>query len=182
MIRTFLALIIPDHVKDYLFEQRRELIDDDINFRWEPKEKIHVTLKFIGEINEEILPDLISDLIFLESFNKIKCEINKFGFFFHNDIPRILWASLIVDPAINEIMRKLDDKLSLYGIKKEKRRFKPHLTLLRLKKDPGADFIGAFNRHKLGPVKFGVDRIVLYKSELYKSGSKYFEIKNYNLN
>lgn len=182
MIRLFVALEIPDYVKDVLFEMRRTICDDEINYRWEPKEKIHVTLKFIGDIKEELLPDIKTNLLFLESFNKIKCEINKFGFFFRDGVPRILWSSLKLDSSVDDIVDSLNKELIKYAIEKEKRKFKPHLTLLRIKKYPGSDFLNSFNDFSFEPIKFEADKIVLYRSELHKSGSKYFEIKTYNLN
>ena len=182
MIRLFVALEIPEFVKDQLFDVRRKIFDDEINFRWEPKNKIHITLKFIGDVKEEILSEIENDLLFLKTFNKIKCEINNFGFFFRDGIPRILWSSLALDHSVNEIVLKLNVEFLKYGIEKERRNFKPHLTLLRLKKNPGADFINSFNNYDFEPLKFETDKIVLYRSELHKNGSKYFEVKTYHLN
>lgn len=182
MIRLFIALEIPEFVKNKLIDVRQKIINDEINFKWEPKDKIHVTLKFIGDVKEEILSEIENDLLFLKTFNKIKCEINNFDFFFRDGIPRILWSSLTLDHSVNEIVLKLNEELLKYGIEKERRNFKPHLTLLRLKKNPGADFINSFNNYDFEPLKFETDKIVLYKSELHKNGSKYFEIQIYHLN
>lgn len=182
MIRLFVALEIPDHIKDHLFELRRSVCSDELNFRWEPKEKIHITLKFIGDVEDNIVNDISRNLLFLESFNKINCEINKFGFFFRQRIPTILWASLKLDPTAYEMVKKINDELMKLGIEKENRKFKPHLTLLRIKKHPGTEFVDSFNKFYFEPMKFESERITLFKSELQKAGSRYFEIKNYNLN
>lgn len=182
MIRLFVALEIPEEVKDALFDLRRLIYEDDGQYRWETKEKVHLTLKFIGGVKEEILPGIINNLSFLESFNKINGEINKFGFFFRNSIPGILNVSIKLDMHVYVIVRKLNAELIPFGIEPEKRRFKPHLTLLRLKKHPGEDFINKFNNYNFKPLKFQSGKIKLFKSELDKNGSKYFEIKNYNLN
>lgn len=182
MIRLFVALEIPEDTKDALISLHRLIYEDDINFSWEAKEKIHLTLKFIGSIEEEFLPGIINCLSFLESFNKINGEINKFGFFFRNSIPGILRVSLNLDMHVYDIVNQLNSELAQFGIEPENRKFKPHLTLLRLKKHPGENFINKFNNYSFKPMKFESDKIKLIKSELHKSGSEYFEIKTYNLN
>ncbi|MFO7524330.1 MAG: RNA 2',3'-cyclic phosphodiesterase [Ignavibacteriaceae bacterium] len=182
MIRLFVALDIPEETKNELFALRRLIYDDDINYRWESIEKIHLTLKFIGSIQEEFLPGIKKCLSFLESFNKINGEINKFGFFFRNSVPGILRVSLKLDPHVYDIINRLNNELAEYGIEPENRKNKPHLTLLRLKEHPGEIFINKFNNYSFKPLKFKSDKIKLIKSELLISGSKYFEIKTYNLN
>lgn len=182
MIRVFLALEISSHAKEKLLEIRKSICNDDINYKWENVEKLHVTLKFVGDINEEYLPAIKEDLDFLTEYSGINGTIDKFGFFFRNGIASILWASLKLDPQINEIVQKLEDTFVKYDVEKEKRTFKPHLTLLRIKKDPGKHFINKFKEFNFEPINFHSDKITLFKSELSKSGSKYFEIKTYHLN
>lgn len=182
MIRLFVALEIPREVKDKLFEIRRIVCDDEFNFRWEKPEKQHVTLKFVGDVKEGILPAIQNELEYLTEYHKIEGTIEKFGFFFRNGIASILWASLYFGSEIIEIIEKLENSFIKYGIQKEKRKFKPHLTLLRIKKDPGQDFINKFKEFNFEPIKFQSDKIILFKSELSKSGSNYFEIKTYHLN
>lgn len=182
MIRLFVALEIPQPVKDRLIEIRKSVCDDEIKFRWEPEEKFHITLKFIGDINEKFLEQIKSDLLFLENHKKLEGIVRQFGFFFRDGIPSILWASLELVPEVNKIVAELEDLFTKYGIQKEKRKFKPHLTLLRIKKDPGKDFINSFKAVNFEPLIFQSDKIILFQSELTKSGSKYYELKTYHLN
>lgn len=182
MIRLFLALEVPDHIKDHLINVRKSVFKNEDNYRWEPKERIHLTLKFIGDFENSLVAELASGLLFLESFDKIKCEIKRFEFLFRDGKPRILWTSLNIDPRIENILRTLDDELIKYGIEREKRRFKPHLTILRLKNNPDPEFINAFSKFELDPVSFYADKLVLYESRLFHDGPKYSEIKSYNLN
>lgn len=182
MIRIFTALEIPGYVIDKLYETRKSICDDETNFRWEPKEKIHVTLKFIGDVDQKLLNELIKELSFLESFKKLNAELFNFGFFYRDGSPVILRASLKLDSTADVIVTRLNDELMKFGIKKEKRKFTPHLTLLRIKKNPGQDFINSFAGFNFEPIKFQADTITLFKSELKKTGSQYFEIKKYKLN
>ncbi len=182
MIRLFVALEIPEPVKDRLIEIRKSVCNDEINFRWEPREKLHITLKFIGNMDENLLEQIKCDLLFIENLRKLNGVIKNFGFFFRDDYPSILWASIYISPEVNRIVANLEDIFSGYGIPKEKRKFKPHLTLLRIKKDPGKDFINNFKAVNFEPLFFQSDKIILFQSELTKSGSKYYELKTYHLN
>jgi len=179
MIRLFIALNIPENVKDQLI-----LLRDFVagaNFKWESKEKLHLTIKFIGDTTESNVEKIIYELKFLEDYSTISCSINDFGFFFRDKNPSILWAGIKVDDSLLEIIDKIESALEIFSIKKEKRKFHPHLTLLRIKKNPGNNFINSFKNFKFEPIFFQANSISLYKSELKSTGSVYQEIKNYKL-
>lgn len=179
MIRLFLALNIPDTIKSELIELRNSVAGS--NFKWEEKEKLHLTLKFIGDVPEENLNNITSELNFLSHFSSFKCVIKNFGFFFRDYKPTILWAGLKIDESIFKLIDKVETVLEKFNIKKENRKFNPHLTLLRIKQDPGNNFVNSFKNFTFEPLVFTANSISLFKSELHSSGSKYFEIKNYKL-
>ena len=74
MIRLFVALIIPDETKNQIIQIRKELLPGHIKLRWEDNSKIHLTLKFIGEVKEDILESITKELSFLEHYQKINCR------------------------------------------------------------------------------------------------------------
>ena len=179
MIRLFIALNVPENIKTQLIDLRNSLAG--MNYKWEEKEKLHLTLKFIGDLSEEKLNDFVNELNFITTFPKLKCSIKNFGFFFWDSKPSILWAGFEIDELILHINNKLDLALEKFSIKKEIRKFNPHLTLLRIKNDPGNNFVNSFKNFTFKPINFTADSISLYKSRLLPTGSKYFEIKNYKL-
>ncbi len=179
MIRLFVALNIPESVKVQLIDLRDSIAGS--NYKWEPKEKMHLTLKFIGDVQEEKLNPIVSELDFIKNYSVVKCAVNDFGFFYRDKKPSILWAGLEIDKSVSEIVNNLDSSLAELSIKKESRKFNPHLTLLRIKNDLGISFVNKFKNFTFEPIVFTANTISLYKSELYQSGSKYFEIKNYKL-
>jgi RNA 2',3'-cyclic 3'-phosphodiesterase len=182
MIRLFIALIIPDEVKNQVIEIRKRIFPDEGIFRWEDNSKVHLTLKFIGEVKEDLLESIINELNFLEHFNKINCSTEGFGFFFKaKDEPRILWLGLDVDSSINRIVEELNQRLSKFSIPIEHRKFKAHLTLLRIKKSVPKDFIEKFSNTEFHKIKFTASEIDLMQSELSSQGSTYKEIKKYYL-
>lgn len=178
--RIFVALDIPDEAKDKLFELVFQLHPDK-NLNWEKKEKIHLTLKFVGDVDDELIPQIKNDLEFLREYKTQNLQITGFGFFFRFKEPKILWAGLNFSDELKLIAQRLDDYFSRFGIKKENRVFKPHLTLMRIKNNPGDNFIHKFKNSKFESINFQSNSISLIKSELKPSGSVYTEIKKYNL-
>ncbi len=179
MIRLFIALNIPDDVKSKLIELRNSVAGS--NYKWESKEKLHLTLKFIGDIQDDLLNPIISEINFIQNFSAFDCAVTNFGFFFRDNKPNILWAGLKIDESIYELVDKIEASLEKFSIKREKRKFHPHLTLLRIKNDPGKNFVNSFKNFTFEPLVFTANSISLFKSELFPQGSKYFEIKNFNL-
>ena len=82
MIRLFVALLIPDEVRSIVFDHCNSVIENSSDYRWEEEDKIHLTLKFIGEVKEELIPQIINDIEFVKNFYTFNCSISKFGFFY----------------------------------------------------------------------------------------------------
>jgi len=181
MIRLFVALKIPDEVKEKIFSYL-ETVSNFSDFRWEPKEKIHLTIKFIGDVREELLPKIINEIDVVKTFSSFYCEISRFGFFFRNNEAKILWCNLNTDETIISLVADLNDRLKKFDIAAEQRKFKGHLTLLRIKKNVDEKFIRELKEFKFDPIKFSANQVALIQSYLKPSGSAYKILKNYELN
>jgi 2'-5' RNA ligase len=118
---------------------------------------------------------------FIEEYNSFSFDVTKFGFFYRNGLPGILWAGLKTDESIYRLVEQLNERLSIFSIPVERRKFKPHLTMLRLKKDPGKKFILKFEEYSFDNCNFSSSEITLIKSELLSTGGRYTDIKKYNL-
>lgn len=178
--RIFFALNIPEKTKEELIKFRNNVINDSNKYKWESKDKLHLTLKFIGDVEDDLLNKIIEIKNLFGNFNSLKCSINQFGFFYKNKEPRILWAN-IQAIQLNEIVKHLEDELFKLSIPKENRPFVPHLTLLRIKNKINEDFIKAFENYKFKQIEFNASEISLIESKLFPYGSIYDEIKKYNL-
>ncbi len=181
MIRLFIALNIPEEIKKEIITLRNSAVSNPENYRWEKTEKLHLTLKFIGEIDESKLELILGKISFLEKYHPLNCRLQGFGFFFRKGIPKILWSGIAIDEKIYEIVDRLNKELEKLGIPVEERKFKSHLTLLRVKEKLSKNFIKRFENFPVPETKFTADEIVLIKSELLPKGSKYKEIKKYKL-
>ncbi len=181
MNRLFIALKIPDEIREKIINLRNEAFPNFRKFKWESEDKIHLTLKFIGEVSEEITDQIASKIRFIEEYKKFDCSLTKFGFFFKQNTAKILWLGLSIDNQIFELVEKLNIELEKFSIPSEKRKFQPHLTLKRMKGDEGKNFIESFEEFKIPKIEFEAGKVALMKSELFPTGSRYSEIKLYLL-
>jgi len=181
MIRLFVALKIPEYVKDQIFENCDQVLGKFSDYKWESKEKIHLTLKFIGDVEDNLLPEIINEISFVTDYFAFNCTISKFGFFFRNSEAKILWCNLETDERINILVKQLNDKLSKFNIEVEKRKFKGHLTLLRIKNKVNEKFIKKFKEFDFSSIHFIANQIALIQSFLKPSGSEYKVLKIYEL-
>ena len=181
MSRLFIALKIPDEIKNKILDVCYELSESSDLLKWEKPEKIHLTLKFIGEVEEELVSSIAKEIAFVEEYNSFNFNVTKFGFFYRNGLPVILWSGLQTDESIQKLVEELNRRLSIFSIPVERRKFKPHLTMLRIKKNPGKEFISKFIEHSFENWNFSSSEITLIKSELFPTGARYTDIKKYNL-
>jgi 2'-5' RNA ligase len=187
MTRLFVALNIPNEIKKKIIEYRDSLYKEEYQnkkIRWEPEDKLHITLKFIGEV-EDLLVNKISGAInFIEEYKKINLEPERFGFFFKRKIPKILWLGFRADSSLFSLADRLNKEIfniSGGSVPVEEREFKAHLTLLRVRENIDKNFIKSFEEFKFPETKFNAENITLYKSELLPEKSRYTEIKKFNL-
>ncbi|MDR3626235.1 MAG: RNA 2',3'-cyclic phosphodiesterase [Ignavibacteriaceae bacterium] len=188
MNRLFIALKIPEEIREKIISLRDAAIDNSNKYRWEAEDKIHLTLKFIGNVNEEFIEPLGDSLNFISDYNSFNCRLIRFGFFYQNNqatLPgreaKILWMGLSVDEKINQLVERINKELEAFSIAPEKRKFQPHLTLKRLKGDEESGFVKSFENYKVPDIQFKAGEVALMKSDLLPHGSKYTEIKKYKL-
>ncbi len=148
---------------------------------WEPKERLHLTIKFIGDVSDEVMGNISNELFFITNYFQINCSINRFDFFFRDRKPFILCAGLSVDEHLIKMISEIDKSLTKFSIAIEKRIFKPHITLLRIKKQLENYFVHNFKNFTFEPILFNATSVTLYKSILHPEGSEYIKIKNYKL-
>lgn len=188
MNRLFIALIIPNEIREKIISLRDSAITGSELYKWEPAEKIHLTLKFIGDVKEDLMEPIINSLKFVADYNSFDCRLTCFGFFYNKGPAyrpgrqaKILWIGLSLNDYINQLVDKINKELEVFSIPAEKRKFQPHLTIKRLRGDEGNDFVDSFENFKVPDIQFKAGEVALMKSDLLPNGSKYTEIKKYNL-
>ncbi len=181
MIRLFIALLIPDEIKSVIFDHCYTVVENPSEYKWEDPTKVHLTLKFIGEVKESLLPQIINEIEFVNNYSAFDCSISNFGFFFRFSEAKILWCNLDTDDTIISLVDEFNKKLMKLNIESENRKFKGHLSLLRIKRKVNEEFIKSFKDFKFSPVKFVANEIALIQSFLKPTGSEYKILKKYEL-
>ncbi|MDY0083392.1 MAG: RNA 2',3'-cyclic phosphodiesterase, partial [Ignavibacteriaceae bacterium] len=122
MNRLFISLNIPDSIIDSLLELKNSCWNKD-GLKWEPREKLHVTLKFIGDVEQDKTDKLIDQLSFINDYSTVNCSLEKFDFFFRDGIPSILWAGLKIDEYIIKLTKQINEVLEGLSINSDKKKF-----------------------------------------------------------
>ena len=180
--RLFIALNIPYSVRELLIKTTSDYFGKDSPFRWEPIEKLHITLKFLGgteKENNSVIMDALSNCT--AGFPKINLKIDKFGTYKRKDKHAILWAGLSKNQKLQELVHSIEHEFEAIGFKKENRKFSAHVTLSRLRGREESSKIDDFVRLKPSIQHFESSVVTLFESKLLPGKSVYYNIKEYNL-
>jgi len=173
-MRTFIAIELDDSIRQRLGRIREISGIRDRAFRWVKHASIHLTLKFLGEIEPEIVPEVNGAMErAVIGVTPFVIEVGGMGCFPGLRNPRVLWVAVDArEDTLLPLQSSLEAELDGIGFKREKRIFKPHLTLARIRGRIGSfdlDEAGAFG--DLGAQE--VTAITLFQSELKPSGAVY---------
>ena len=184
-IRTFIAIEIPGNIISKIRELQKNLKVYGFKIRWVRPENIHLTLKFLGNIEAgdvDKINNAISNTV--AGVVPISLAAKGIGVFPGIRRPRVLWIGLTgqLEPLMS-LQKKLDENLRAIGFPKEKRPFKGHLTLGRIKTKIDARRFGdaLMASRNFESETFTADRIILYKSELKPSGAVYTKLAEASL-
>jgi len=184
-MRLFIAVEIPDEIKKNIVERINELKPVEAVVKWVAKENLHITLKFLGWVEEKDLDKLIKMTSkAVESFNRFKVNFAGLGTFPEGKAPRVVWVGMGEGAEeMGKLAEALENKLSRAGFRSEPRGFKPHLTIGRIKAKKGVDNLKT-NLAAIKEPKFGeteVDSLFIMKSTLTSKGPIYEKIKEVKL-
>jgi 2'-5' RNA ligase len=151
--------------------------------RWVKPDGMHVTLKFIGEVNADKVHGIGAALGEIRSPLPVDMTFQGVGFFPTERRPRVFWIGIAHSPNLAEIAAGIESRLEPLGITGETRAFHPHLTLARLEDSRGVEKLHAAIRGA-GPAEFGdvrASEMHLYQSELKPGGAQYARLASFRL-
>lgn len=181
-IRSFIALEIPDEAITNILKIRDEKVGKLEDVRWERKEKLHLTLKFLGDINSEMIGSYSQTLEKITSnYESMNLSFSEFGIFKRRNELKILWIGLKDNLKLIQIVDDIESSFTEFGFEKENRKFKSHITLLRFRGHEDSEKIVSLKEVKLPEIDFNANKITLYESMLTPSGSIYRSLKNFYL-
>lgn len=176
-MRLFIAIDIPDNIKEYITKIQGKIETTSNKIRFVDKNNIHLTLKFLGEV-EPYKTEEIKAILKKISFKPFYVCMDKIGVFPSESYIRVIWVSLKPENDILELQKNIDDNLKKL-FKKEKD-FKAHLTLARVKFiDDKNNFIGKLKKINIEEKRFGVENFKLVKSTLTREGPVYEDLEVY---
>ena len=177
MIRCFVAIPLPDDVLAQIGEVSRQIKKLGIDARFPRPESIHLTLKFLGDVQESAVPGI------LETMREEVCEyepfnvrVRKAGAFPHLADPRVVWLGVESGEELRKMQSGVESGLAGLGFKKDKRRFSPHLTLARVKSRHMIANLMHYLESRGPEIELGsfpVRNVILFRSELRPSGAVY---------
>ena len=180
-IRTFIALELPASITKLLDTVQQDLKSLRRRAKWVRAENIHLTLKFLGDVDPDNVGEIRSAMsAAAEGFAPFTLTAAKVGVFPGIRRPRVIWVGLGGQvPLLVDLRDKLADNLAAVGFPKEKRPFKGHLTLGRIRETVNPDTIRQIieKYSDLRSEEFSVDSLVLFKSDLKPSGAVYTRLQ-----
>ena len=178
LLRLFIAAFLPEETKDVLFRYVQSLRSFLRGVRWEPREKLHVTLRFLGDVDESCLEDISADVgSAVRGSGSVKSGFDDFCLFPGSGNPRVLALGLVKNEQFQSLFDKVQSAVLQNGFEMEKRRFIPHVTLGRIR----GDFEGIRKIPRLDETGFSITRIGVVRSELGSRGSRYTSLRTWNL-
>jgi len=184
-MRSFIAIEVPTAIKASIDGIIRAVSGEARGIRWVSTENIHLTIKFLGDVRDDIVAEIENRLKLIgKRYHPFSVGIRGLGSFPNFNNPNVLWLGVEASDQLEALYREIDVTLSDMGFQKDNRRFSPHLTIARVK-----------DRHNIGPVLkelstykdafFGtieIREILLMKSVLKPSGAEHSKAAVIELN
>lgn len=184
--RVFCAVELPPEVRARATEHIARLREavPETRAGWEREEKLHITLKFLGEIEAQRVAALSQAAArATQSAQPLTLSLENAGAFPTHGAARVLWLG-IKDAAggLVRLQQSLEDECASEGFQREERAFHPHLTIARVRAPQGARRLAALHREMgFPPVEFQVTKLVVIRSEMGAGGSRYTGVSRHQL-
>jgi 2'-5' RNA ligase len=180
-MRLFVAVPVPEKIKERIAELGKEIIGDSANGIVPVKpQNMHLTLKFIGETDESNVKELEQKLSNVQA-PKFNCKLRGVGVFPNESYVRVVWVGVESNNALECLAKKIMDALKGCEGHGQDEEFSAHLTIARVKKK--LDVRAFLQKHKNEEFgSFEVSEFYLMQSVLKPSGPEYKVIATFKLN
>jgi 2'-5' RNA ligase len=172
-MRTFIAVELSSELKQHLGDIARQLCRCDVTAGWVKPDNLHLTLKFLGETDDTLLPRLAEQIDLLPRHQRsFTAELSDFGFFPSPKRPRILYVAVKNPQPFIQLSEHLDRLLEPLGFAPEQR-FHPHITLARIKNSKNLPALQQLLKDIALQNSFSVTGVSLFSSTLQADGVHY---------
>ena len=173
--RLFIALSPPEDLRDLLLDAMEGIE----GARWIDEANLHLTLRFVGEVETPVAEDLAARLaqIAAEAF---PVQLDGVGHFTRKGQAAALWARVLPEPELEALRHKVERACEAAGLGRETRRFTPHVTLARLNRSSGdiSRWLASFGDLRL---QWRAEHFTLFESRLGRSGATYEAVATFPL-
>jgi 2'-5' RNA ligase len=185
-IRSFLAFELPVNIKKTVLKVTGEIRDSGLDVRWVKAENIHLTMVFLGNVKTEEIEGIEKEVRNVcPVYGSFDIALKGMGCFPNRRRPRVLWLGLDGEiERMSHFRDGLQRALKAFGIKEEKRPFRPHLTLGRFRstRKMGSRLEELLSEYAAleSPVE-SLNELYLFKSDLNPRGAVYTKLKSWPL-
>ena len=176
MHRLFVAIRPPAAVMDALIDTT----DGIDGARWQSEDQMHLTLRFVGEVERPLANDLAEALAAVRA-PSFTLQVAGTGHFERKGRPHTVWASVLPSPGLDLLQGRVERACQSVGLPRETRKFVPHVTLARLSGGAGPIAPWLADTGTLQVPEWQVDGFTLYESHLGKAGALYQPAADYPL-
>ncbi|HMK56084.1 MAG TPA: RNA 2',3'-cyclic phosphodiesterase [Dissulfurispiraceae bacterium] len=178
-MRSFIAIDIPELLRAALRDVISRMASDSGGIRWVQPANVHLTLKFLGEVPDDIVRKIGRRLALIGKIHRpFTVDVRGAGAFPSLRDPNVLWVGLGSSGQLAALYEDIEGSLAEIGFQRERRRFSPHLTVGRVKGmrgiDPVMKVLATYKETFFGTIE--VREILLMKSTLKPSGAEYSKI------
>jgi 2'-5' RNA ligase len=185
MIRAFIAAEIDPLNKEKVSSLISYLKKSNTDVKWVNENQMHLTLKFLGNVEENKIQQIFNVLKpIADNFNQFSITFSKIGVFPNMHQPRVVWVGIEKGTdELKNLSTKIEDNLEILGFPKEKRSYKAHLTLGRVRSLKNISdltkLISEISFRSENEIK--IDKLTLFQSTLTPKGAIYAPLFCYNL-
>jgi len=174
--RLFVGIDPPEPVKAQLVA----LMGGVAGARWQTEEQLHLTLRFIGEVETRQANDVADALAGLHHL-AFDLELDGVGLFDRRGIPHALWVGVRPHAAVTALHHKVNQTLVRAGVEPDRRAYLPHITIARFNRSTGPVDAFIATHGGVASAPFRVDSLCLYESQLTAEGSVYTIVERVRL-
>lgn len=175
----FVAILLEEPIRAALREVQRRLAPRCSGVRWCTDEQLHLTVKFLGEVDDAAVPPVAEALVAAAGqCGPFVLEVGGTGCFPPDGPVRIVWAGgSVPSGALSRCVQAVEIALEPLGFARERRAFSPHITLGRVKEDPSRGAVRAAVAGATLPAqRQRVDSVALMSSVLSPKGASYSSV------
>ena len=181
VIRAFIAVDLPSDLRERLADICDDLSEQmgEVPVRWVSAEKLHLTLKFLGDVSKKNV-GVLKDILRGETVDRepFAMSLGGLGAFPKIRRPRVIWVGVEAPPELKALQRGIDKQTARVGYPPDRRPFSPHITIGRVSRNASpaevrviGDVLNDTNVGYLGVAK--IESVYLYRSDLQPGGAVY---------